>query len=96
LCRQFKGSALGSRIDIDGEWDRNAIGAAFIAAREAGRSSVECYRSGVELWQRMRPDHAPEDAALEVVRIILELRCSELEDSALTETGMRRQLAWRM
>jgi hypothetical protein len=83
-------------IEIDGELDRNAVAAAFIAARRAGRSSVECYRAGVQLWQRMHPDYAAEYAALEAVRIILELRFAELKDSALTETGVRRQLAGRL
>ena len=81
------------KTEIDGELDRNAVRAAFIAARTAGRSSVECYRAGVELWQRMRPDCALQYAALEAVGIILELRFAELVNSAVTDTGVRRQLA---
>lgn len=68
--------------EIDGELDRNAVRAAFIAARTAGRSSAQCYRAGVELWQRMHPDSALQYAALEAVGIILELRFAELENSA--------------
>jgi len=76
--------------EIDGESDRNAVRDAFIAARRAGRSSVECYRAGVELWQRMHPEYALEYAALEAVGIILKLRFAELVNSALTETGVLR------
>jgi hypothetical protein len=78
-------------IGIDGELDPSVVRAAFIAARTAGRSPVECYRAGVELWQRMHPDHLSEYAALEAVRIILELRLAELENSA----GVLRQFARR-
>jgi hypothetical protein len=78
---------LVQETEIDGELDRTAVRAAFIAARTAGRSSVECYRAGVELWQRMHPDYALEYAALEAVGIILELRFTELKDAALAETG---------
>ena len=82
--------------EIDGEFDRNAVRAAFIAARTAGGSSVECYRAGVELWQRMHPDCALQYAALEAVGIILELRFAELVNSAVTETGVSSQLAGRL
>jgi hypothetical protein len=87
---------LAQETDIDGELDRTAVAAAFIVARTAGRSSVECYRAGVELWQRMHPDYALDYAALEAVGIILELRFAELENSAVTETGVRRQSAGRL
>jgi hypothetical protein len=87
---------LVQETDIDGESDRSAVRAAFIAARTAGHSSVECYRAGVELWQRTHPDYALQYAALEAVGIILELRFAELVNSAATETGVRRQLAGRL
>ncbi len=45
--------------------------AAFRAAREAGRSPVECYRAGVEVWRRYHPDQAPEYAAKRAVAVIL-------------------------
>ncbi len=45
--------------------------AAFKAAREAGRPSVECYRAGVEAWRRFHPDQAPEYAAKRAVAVIL-------------------------
>ncbi len=45
--------------------------AAFKAAREAGRPSVECYRAGVEVWRRYHPDQAPEYAAKRAVAVIL-------------------------
>jgi hypothetical protein len=78
---------LVQETEIDGNVDRNAVRSAFIAARTAGRSSVECYRAGVELWQRMHPDYALEYAALEAVGIILELRFAELENSAVCDAG---------
>ena len=40
---------------------------AFEAARRAGRSSVECYRAGVEAWRREHPDQSPEYAAKRAV-----------------------------
>jgi hypothetical protein len=45
--------------------------AAFQAAREAGRPTVECYRAGVEAWRRHHPDQAPEYAAKCAVAVIL-------------------------
>lgn len=48
-----------------------AVLAAFQAARSAGRSSVECYRAGVEAWRRYHPDQAPEYAAKRAVAVIL-------------------------
>ena len=45
--------------------------AAFQAARAAGRPPVECYRAGVEAWQRRHPDQAPEYAAKRAVAVIL-------------------------
>ena len=45
--------------------------AAFQAAREAGRPSVECYRAGVAAWRRFYPDQAPEYAAKRAVAVIL-------------------------
>ena len=86
LYRQFGVRLLVQEAEIDGELDRNAARAALIAARTAGRSSVECYRAGVELWQRMHPDYALEYAALEAVGIILELGFAE-ENSAVCGAG---------
>jgi hypothetical protein len=55
--------------------------AAFRAARDQGRSPVECYRAGVKAWRRHHPDQAPEYAAKRAVALILahhvELRVHE-------------------
>jgi len=55
--------------------------AAFRDARDAGRSSVECYRAGVEAWRRLHPEQTPEYAAKRAVAVILahhvELKPSE-------------------
>ena len=44
---------------------------AFTAARAAGRSSVACYRAGVEAWRRAYPDQSAEYAAKRAVAVIL-------------------------
>ncbi len=48
-----------------------AVLAAFRAARAAGRSSVECYRAGVEAWRRAFPEQTGEYAAKRAVAVIL-------------------------
>ena len=48
-----------------------AVLAAFHAAREAGKPSVDCYRAGVQAWKELYPDQAPEYAAKQAVAIIL-------------------------
>jgi len=48
-----------------------AVLKAFAAARDAGRSSVECYRAGVAAWCSAYPDQAPEYAAKRAVAVIL-------------------------
>jgi predicted Zn-dependent protease len=48
-----------------------AVLAAFQAAREAGKPSVDCYRAGVRAWKELYPDQAPEYAAKQAVAIIL-------------------------
>jgi hypothetical protein len=45
--------------------------AAFRAGREAGRSSVECYRVAVLAWRRHHPEQAPEYSAKRAVALIL-------------------------
>jgi hypothetical protein len=49
-----------------------AVLKAFESARSAGRSSVECYRAGVDVWRRQHPDQSPEYAAKRAVAVILE------------------------
>jgi hypothetical protein len=56
-----------SRIDAQSAIAAEAALEAFEAARGAGRSTVECYRTGVAAWRRARPDHAAEYAAKRAV-----------------------------
>jgi hypothetical protein len=57
-----------SKVDPASE----ATGAAVLKAFEtARRSSVECYRAGVEAWRRDHPDQSPEYAAKRAVALIL-------------------------
>ena len=45
--------------------------AAYTAAAEAQRTTVACYRAGVEAWRRVHPDHTPEYASKQAVAVIL-------------------------
>ena len=45
--------------------------AAFDAAQNAGLSSVNCYRAGVEAWRRAHPGQRPEYAGKQAVAVIL-------------------------
>jgi hypothetical protein len=49
----------------------DAVISAFNAAKQAGLSTVECYRAGVDAWKRFHPDQAPEYAAKRAVSLIL-------------------------
>lgn len=60
-----------SKVDPAGEATASVVLKAFEAARRAGRSSVECYRAGVEVWRREHPDQSPEYAAKRAVAVIL-------------------------
>ena len=60
-----------SKVDPASEATAAAVLKAFEAARRAGRTSVECYRAGVEAWRREHPDQAPEYAAKRAVAVIL-------------------------
>lgn len=60
-----------SKIDSTENPTAEAVLKAFEAARRAGRSSVECYRAGVEAWRREHPDQSPEYAAKRAVAVIL-------------------------
>jgi hypothetical protein len=60
-----------SKVDPIGKPDAEAVLEAFETARRAGRSSVECYRAGVEAWRRGHPDQSPEYAAKRAVAVIL-------------------------
>ena len=51
--------------------ERDAVLAAFDAARSEGRPPADCYRAGVNAWRKLHPEHAPEAAAKKAVGIIL-------------------------
>jgi hypothetical protein len=61
-----------SRVDPTENSAAQAVLKAFEVARRAGRSSVECYRAGVEAWRRAHPDQSPEYAAKRAVSVILD------------------------
>ena len=48
--------------------------AAYEIAREARKSSVECYRAGVEAWRRAHPEQTPVYAAQRAVSLILAVK----------------------
>jgi hypothetical protein len=60
-----------SKVDPTENPTAEAVLRAFETARRAGRSSVECYRAGVEAWRREHPDQSPEYAAKRAVAVIL-------------------------
>ncbi len=60
-----------SKIDPTANVAAAAVLKAFEAARRSGRPSVECYRAGVEAWQREHPDQSAEYAAKQAVAVIL-------------------------
>jgi hypothetical protein len=60
-----------SKVDPTENPTAKAVLEAFEAARRAGRSSVACYRAGVEVWRREHPDQSPEYAAKRAVAVIL-------------------------
>jgi hypothetical protein len=47
-----------------------AVLAAYRAAVASGRPTPECYRAGVEVWQRYHPDHTRAYAAAQAVEAI--------------------------
>jgi hypothetical protein len=50
--------------------------AAYDVAREAQRSTVDCYRAGVEAWRRVHPEQTPIYAAQRAVSLILAVKTS--------------------
>ena len=50
--------------------------AAFEEAQNAGLSSGECYKAGVDVWRRAYPDQASVYAAQQAVEIILKAKVS--------------------
>jgi hypothetical protein len=56
--------------------------AAYEVAERAGLGSVDCYRAGVEAWQRAHPDQTRKYAAGKAVTIILANKVSlRIEDA---------------
>ena len=51
-----------------------AVLRAFVAARNEGRPSVECYRAAVAAWRVVHPEQSPEYAAKRAVAVILAAR----------------------
>jgi hypothetical protein len=49
---------------------------AYEVAREAQRSTVDCYRAGVEAWRRVHPEQTPIYAAQRAVSLILAVKTS--------------------
>ena len=49
---------------------------AFDAAREAQKSTADCYRAGVAAWRRVHPDQTPVYAAQRAVSVILAVTTS--------------------
>jgi hypothetical protein len=58
--------------------DASAVLAAFDQAKEAGKSSVECYCAAVDAWTSLYPDQAPEYAAKQAVGLILAARGADM------------------
>lgn len=66
----------GSTIDPMTDRAASAVLDAFERAREAGMSSVDCYRAGVDAWRRTHPDQSAEYAAKQAVAVILTAKVS--------------------
>jgi hypothetical protein len=64
----------GATIDPTADIAAAAVLASFDAARNAGLSSVDCYRAGVDAWRRAHPDQSAEYAAKQAVAVILAAR----------------------
>jgi len=50
--------------------------AAYEAALEARKSTVDCYRAGVVAWRQAHPDQKPAYAAQRAVAVILAAKVS--------------------
>jgi hypothetical protein len=50
--------------------------AAYEIAREAQKSTVDCYRAGVAAWRRVHPEQTPVYAAQRAVSLILAVTTS--------------------
>ena len=62
-----------------------AVLAAFDAARESGKSPVDCYQAGVMAWRSRFPEHDPTFAAQKAVTIILDASEAKLRGRVLAE-----------
>ena len=50
--------------------------AAYEIAREARKSTVDCYRAGVAAWRRAHPEQTPVYAAQRAVSLIIAVKAS--------------------
>jgi hypothetical protein len=50
--------------------------AAYEIAREARKSTVDCYHAGVAAWRRVHPEQTPIYAAQRAVSLILAVKAS--------------------
>lgn len=68
----WRGSTIDPTMDIAAD----AVIEAFDTAREAGLTSVDCYRAGVDAWKQNHPDQSGEYAAKQAVAVILAAKVS--------------------
>ena len=54
----------------------SAVIAAFERAKEAGLSTRDCYKAGVDVWREFHPDQTTEYAAMQAVEILLRTKVS--------------------
>jgi hypothetical protein len=68
----WRGSTMDPTMDVAAA----SVLAAYEDASNAGLSSVECYRAGVEAWRRTHPDQSAEYAAKQAVAVLLVAKVS--------------------
>lgn len=66
----------GSTMDPTMDVAAASVLVAYEDASNAGLSSVECYRAGVEAWRRTHPDQSAEYAAKQAVAVLLVAKVS--------------------
>jgi hypothetical protein len=67
---------LRSRRDPTTDTVAPDVIAAFEEAQEAGLSTGECYKAGVDVWRRAYPDQTAAYASTQAVEIILKAKVS--------------------
>ena len=66
--------------EVNIETAKEAVLAAFLAAKAARRPAHECYKAGVDVWTCLYPEHSIEHAAKQAVNIML----AAVEDELMT------------